>query len=903
MNVNFSANAPSHTFWGSPLKRKREENKVDEVANKALKVTFTSVTHRKLELEFQKLDIDPQIIATQPKSIVQQLEIIEEGLHQNCECPIEFNNIRTKITEILQDNWKDEKKLVELGILYYYIVSKKETSFFNNETFLEHRKLAIEKEAEKLLAIHPENSVQGAQSQLPSGCTAYLMRAFSRMIFPPDGTFNLGGCYAVLALLETRVNLYLSDEMREQVGNIVRRIIDNEEFRLLFLKPFKVHPTMEEFICLDLKIPLKIEMSFIYARWALLISLFSPFFQYESEKNCYAVAVMMKLLKDSPEVIVNLIIDALSKGTFNFREIEVPISLLMGSDRHYEPDFNVNLTANEARSSPPYLMVSAALKMPLASTTDTVEKKSLIFWMEQDFGDQINWAKKYYNSHRLSFVQQMILAILQFSAQNFTNKRMTSSLASFVRLVIAQIPLALDKKINIKLAEKDPLWKIYISNFISNVERSLFCVDYHHWDFRVEDSKVLFAHHTQGLPFSGNLNQYAPFKLLRRLFQFSSLTNSFTPLDRLSSFADFCVMQLDQQASASDPLPVKQWHSILREYLKSQEFLLRLACTVAQLNDSESQINPLDYVEADSLFLIQDGGDLIDANELPALKTKFQKKERIAGLDAGLHFRDLCHAIAKNKGQIGSHLLSDDTVHGFNIIPDLFKNHVEDPVNALQTKIIIPGTNLLYKKITFKEIKRILKITLGGKKGEEFAETHFTSPVQNYVDFATRAESLLSLKDIPKFRTALNHISLSIPFKALEEKIPALMASLNLEINQETCQEIIFELDEIAEQLFYIPAEAALLIQEVLKLIEPSIFVSKFRLEEAIRTCFDFPQVFWIANLNWTDEKAEQPNFFYLILKYDIAQRRVIYAHRWDTEEGPMPQGSSNLLLRTTFFI
>ena len=892
---------PFPNFWGSPLKRKREECRIDKVANKSLKCAFTQVTNRKLKFESQGLNLDPQLLASQPKSIVQQLEILEKCLQRNCECPLEFGDIRAKIILIIQDiYWEEETKLVELGVLYYYIASKKEIPFFKNETFLEHRSFVVQREAEDLLASYTQDD----QLMLPSGCTAYLMRAFSRMIFPPDGTFNLGGCYAALALLETHVNLYLSDEMRGQIINIVRRMIDNDEFRSLFLESFKIHPEMEKFICLELKIPIKIEMNFTYVRWSLLTSLFSPFYQHNSEGNCYAVALIIKLLHDSPEIIVKLIIEALRKGSFNFREKEIPISLIMGSGRHFEPDFQVNVTAKQARNSPPYLMASAALEVPLSTKKENKDANSLNFWMAEDFGAQTAWAKKYYTSHRVSFLQQIVLSILQFSAQNSNNEQTSPLLSRFVNLLVRQIPIDLDKKINIKLAEKDPLWDIFISKFAFNLTKSLFCVDYTHWDFRVEDNNVLFAHHTQGLPFLGNLDDYVPFKLLRRLFHSSSLTNSLLPLDQLSSFADFCVMLLDQQAGSSDPLPIKQWHLILRNYLKSQEFFLRLACAVALLNDKSTLKKvPIEhYMEADSLFLIQDGGPIIDAHVLPALKTKFQKKEMISALDAGLHFRDLCHAIAKNKEQLGSHLLTGDATHAFNIIPDLFISYVDDPMNAVQKKIIIPGVNLLYKQITSKEIRRILKLTLGGKEGEKFAEDHFTSPVKNYVEFATRAEALLPLTDIPGFRKALNYISLTIPLKAIKEKIPTLIASLNLEIDEKTYQEIIFELKGIAEQSSYTPAEAAVLLQEAFKLMEPSIFVSKFRLEEAFRTCFDFPQVFWIGNLNYTDEKAENPGFCYLILKYDMAQKRVVYVERWGTKERAMPQ-EANLLLDTTLLI
>jgi len=885
----------------SPLKRKRKE--VGAVATRALKSPSEPPLEKKLKIEV--LSFEQVMVEGLPISIQLQCETLQSSLQQRS-VSLQENNLIIKIVgEILSHpNWNEYEKLTELGILHYYVASHKLVPVLVNDTLLNHRIYEIEREAWELKEKHETSFDDESKLNLPSGATAYLMRAISRMIFPPDGSFNLGGCYAVISLLKSQINLHLCDEMSSQILNITRLFINDEDFRMLFLEPFEVHPQMEELICLDLKLPLKEKMSFIYVRWCLVTALFTPVGQLDHEPNCYAVATLLNLLIDSPRNVVQLMIEALRKGSISFEQVEIPIFPLLESRRHYESDFQVQLTPDKARGLVPYLMANSALGIPTVPKVYLDKHQSLNALIEQDFNGHVKSAKEFFMSHRVSFLQQMVLAILQFAAQNnIQSKELESSKLEFCNKIIKKIKFDMNQWINISVAEQDPLWRGFFSKFESSLKDSIFCVDYTHWDFQVKDNKVVFAFHSQGFVFNGNLKDYKEFKKLRRFFHFSSLDGSFKPVDRLSAFAECCVQYLDKSRSPFDSFAVKQWCRLLRNYLQSAQFCDQLAQIVASSNKEEdASLSSEEYLKADSLFLIQDGGFFTHARSLPAIKEKFQHKMIISGLEPSAHFINLCGFIKNNHDQLGSQILAQEPHHGFNITQNLFQSYLSDPINALQTRVIFPGERLLYKQLSDKQMERTLKMALGIEESEKFVKENLSAKSMTCVDFASLAQQLLEPDVYGQFKSALNHVVLSFKLNNLLEKLPTIFKELGLTVSEQTLNEVVFEIEDKANQSFFNPSEGAALIQEALIVMVPSIFIPKFTLEEAIRKSFDFPQVIWVGNLNWVEPRAEQPDFNYLILKYDIAEKQVVYEQRCGTEDSKLSDGSRHLCEETSLY-
>ena len=104
---------------------------------------------------------------------------------------------------------------------------------------------------------------------------------------------------------------------------------------------------------------------------------------------------------------------------------------------------------------------------------------------------------------------------------------------------------------------------------------------------------------------------------------------------------------------------------------------------------------------------------------------------------------------------------------------------------------------------------------------------------------------------------------------------------------------------ERKDQSIFTPIQGACLLQNALTAVQPSIFVSKVRPEEAIRTCFSFPQVVWIGNLNWINEKAEKLSFSYLILKYDMGEMRVVLGCQKGKKDQPLSKEDSEIFCKS----
>jgi len=885
---------PPAAHQNSPLKRKRKDLVVDAVASQTLQGSTHATFGKKQKIEM--LCLEQALLEELPISIQLQCETLQKSLQKRNSSLQENNLIISTINQILKKpDWNEQEKLTELGILHYYVASRKLLPTFVTATLLKHRINEIENEVCELKEKHELDCENVSELGLPSGVTAYLMRAFSRMIFPPDGAFNLGGCYAIVSLLKSHINAFLSDEMRAQILNISQLFINDEEFRKLFQEPFEVHPQMEELICLDLKLPLKEKMSFIYVRWCLVTALFTPIGQLDHEPNCYAVAILLNLLIDSPRNVVQLMIEALRKGSFSFEQTEIPVLPLLESQRYFEPDFKVLFTPDRARGSVPYLTTNAALGIPAAPKVYLDEQSPLSTWIENDFNDQVKSAKEFFISHRLSFLQQMVLAILKFAAQNNTQAiRPESHKVEIFNKIVNQIKLDMSQWINISAAEQDPLWKPFFSDFVSFLMNSFFCVDYTHWDFQVKDNKVVFAFHSQGFAFNGNLKNYKEFAKLRRFFHFSFLSG-FKPVDRLSAFAEYCVEHLDKNRSPFDSFALKQWRRLLRSHLQSPQFCTALAQILAASNSKEASLGWEEYLKADSLFLIQDGGYITHVCNLSIFKEKFQRREIISGIDPLSHFINLCEFIKKYREELGSQVLADDPEHSFNIIPKFFQSYMDDPAESLRQKVIIPGVGLLNKDLSYKQMERALKMTLGAEEGEILAKEKFKIPEMSCIDFSSRAETILKPDEYTKFKSVLNQVVQSFKFTHFIEKLPKILEELDLPMDDQIFEELILDMEENAIQTFFTPAEAAAFLQKTLIDLESSIYIPKMRLEEAICICFDFPQVIWVGNLNWVELKAEQPDFSYLILKYDIGEMEVVYERRKGENDKALPNNSTPL--------
>ena len=114
------------------------------------------------------------------------------------------------------------------------------------------------------------------------------------MIFSPEGNFNLGGCHAVLRLMESGFtnSKYVTEDGRMQIIKIVNKLIYDKQFLALFTEEFEVDNEMQGLILIDMKLPKEDKFHFRYVQWGILMLLFNPVRQLE-EPNCFAVLLLL----------------------------------------------------------------------------------------------------------------------------------------------------------------------------------------------------------------------------------------------------------------------------------------------------------------------------------------------------------------------------------------------------------------------------------------------------------------------------------------------------------------------------------------------------------------------------------------------------------------------------------
>lgn len=794
--------------------------------------------------------------------------------------------IRDKMIHILNSLLSVEGKLGELGILYYYLASEKTIPTEPDHSLLNLRLEAIEREALELKQLH-KRSLEGRSADLlPSGRTNYFLLTFARMIFPPNGGFNLGGCYALKALLNTRLNLLLTEEMRYQILSVVDCLLKDPEFLQLFLDPFKVHSLMEHMILLDLKIPLDEEMNFVYVRWSMLIALLSSMGQC-GEGNCYAVAPIMNLLNGDKKALVRLMIEIFSTGHFSFGGKGIPILLLMETRRSYAKDFRVEMTREQVQELTPLNVARFVLKK---SETPSLEKenvrRSLGEWIDSEFMEEAKAARESVLAHKLSFPQQALLAAIQFAEQNSlqVSKKLSGWRLRIVKEMSEHVNTSLNKRMEYSSVKNDPDFKKFKTEVFRHILSSLFLVDYSHTEYTVENGKVVFDFHTQGFKFNGNLKDYRPFQELRRLFRLSE--GEFTPIDKLSDFIDYCVKSLDIVSPDEVKASVKIGQRLLKQHFANCLFRENMAKQLSLTNQCHSDLSWQNYDESDSFYLIQRGGRGWVIDDLEALEGKFSCHETLSSQDARDFFVNLCDWSFNNfDGVLTDDYHSDPLVlasyngHVFNLTPFHFSSYwkSDDYLNELNKRVILPGKNLGQKALSKEQMLRALRYVDGLMIDEEFVDDCIEKDEISVKAFYEKVIEKLEEEDHIEFNEALTDVIREFSFESLEENFSFILFSLGIELSFEEYQEVIKYVERSKKsKLLLNPFISAVLIQKALMRCSRSLPIPVRTLEAAICQCFKLPEFVELANLNWVKELSEQLGYKYMGITFDVLTQSLV---------------------------
>ncbi len=787
--------------------------------------------------------------------------------------------VRAKVIQIIKNEKLSEShKLVELGIVHYLIATGREVSLPEEPTLFFLRLEEMESLARELREAHRETLSGKAASLLPSGSTAYLLRSFARMIFPPDGALNIGGCFVIEALLNSHLALQLSEEMRELVLNVVQRLIHDRTFRQLFCDPFTVDPRMAELIFIDTKIEFSEEMSFVYVRWALLQALFSTVGQVD-EWNCYAVAMIMNLQSRDCDKLLRLLIEVVKTGSFNFDSVEIPVFPLLETRRKYEKDLKVTLSGEELQQLTPYTMTSSLFEkgdFPLSPK----RRKTLAEWLKQEFEGEVDHAKQFFLSHKQSFLQQTLLGMLQFACLNSIDPRpgkATSQRVKTIVFLINQIKASFQRFLSDHGKTDRSGFLEFLNQFGMQICNSLFFIDYHQSAPVIEANRVNFQFHSQGLLFNGNSADYQPFCETRRLFVCSD--GEMQPIDKLSDFAALCSALLADYDQSEETSEFQRTFVRFQSYLTQNRFLDDLATAVAALNKNESKLPARIYRESDSLFLIQLGGSTALAAGLPELQEKYVRSETITGKNLQELFRELSLSFHRQQmqGPTPPLILSNSSSHAFNVTPHTFETYWANPLRELKQRLVFPGERIRRKKINDQEMSKILRLSLDGEIAELLLTqipTEFT--LLQFVQFVQKEISGPSCGVVLRMA---NRVAQEIPYSTVLESLSRILVRNQIMLTELELQELLGQLSEKKWDSVSSYQAAKWIHKALLRLPTPK-YCSLRLLEGTIRQLFNLPDIIQVGNLNWVGELTEDLKYDYLVITYDPILGQVVWRKR-----------------------
>lgn len=718
------------------------------------------------------------------------------------------------------------------------------------------------------------------------------MRALVRMIFTPDGAFNEGGCYAVKILMDSSVSLIIAEERRAQILEIVERLTIDASFRDKFMKPFAVQEKLHDLIRIDLKLPITEEIAFLYVRWDLLIALFSLIGQIE-EGNCYAVAVTSNLFGQHYDILLDLLIEALQKGSFTFEGIEIPILPLLESRRRYEKDFNLRLSPESAVRLTGFSIARETLGVE-SEYKPSSEKLPFEVVMEAQFQKEKTYAKEVFLSLKYNLLQQTLLGILQFISLNSTkeNKSGETSFISWKKYIVKKINQIVLKKFNGGVYS--PGFRDFLSRFYTVWERKLWLVDYRSWKQSFESGRVVFDFHSQGLNAEGNLSDYEPLMKVRRLCFLKE--GELHPLDRISDFTKYLSSLVDE--FPTDDIPLIECLRIekFQTYLLSQYVAEEIAKIVKEQNGTQVHFGWERYYESDSFFLVQRGGDAGLITLWEPLSSRFSSSAALFTSTSVVDFvTQLCRKLKTFREQkpsffarLDPQVLMTTPGHAFNLNPLRFEKlwSLEEPNTAIQRFLNEPSEVLRKKRPSHEMKMRILRLAFGEES--TVIANKISKQRVGIERFRQEVLDVLDKNYHETFDLALNRVLTEVSFNSFIRELPNIAIRLGFTLSpssQRIISEFLVQKNNGKARL----STAALTILFHEALVNSDILYFPHHLiEEAICSHFRLPQVIDLGNLNWTMELREEMVYSRFVLKSDIAKNHLILCERREGVDTPL---------------
>lgn len=847
----------------SPLRKKVRLSENEPLPPLLLRIQSAISFHFTLTDEISAMSFHQQI---------NQIEFLSEQF-ENIEIE---ESVKEKINLIFyHKEWNQAQKMAELGLLYFYLT--RDGFFPECCSLLEYRFSEMKEQINELQDHHKKHCPNNFLNLIPSGINHYILRAFVRMIFTPTAIFNEGGCYAVKALLKSPIGLELGQEHCSQVLSVIDRLLSDLSFRYKLIDPFEIHPIFSDLIRIDLKLFYDENISFLHVRWSLMLSLFSMMCQIKSHKNCFSVAVTANILRQFQDYALDLLIEVLTKGTFSFENVEIPIDPILESLQacEFENEFNSKIIESEAVSLIGFYLAEERLGIKGSSPKEM--PTTLQEAMEKVFGEKISLAKRIYLSLKCNFLQQTLLGVIQFKCIN--SNEIVGEIFSDKKKFLDSIFVCLINEIlsgNFQYSNSD--FNQLKEKFLNSLVKQFWFFDYTSTPI-INNKLINFDFHLKGLKVSSLEFDVKELKYLRRLFFLKD--GKLSPLDRITDFTSMICRFIDEECP--EVTIISQNAKILKDYLASDplkrkisEFLsIENQLEIKQMNDWRS------YYESDFFLKLQDGGNPRNFISLPPLDKYFHSIGKIAYESPQDFFLQLCKCLRRcneKKPNLFSNpdhdafVLIDCSSHIFNLTPARSSSFwcLADPFLKLKELILTPGQNLEKKSLStemksqmLSEVHDFCPLYLIGKYSRISRLSIFVQRISNSIP--------KNLKNI--FYDSVNASLTIISYEEVQSSLVLILKQLNFYCSPSQLNSILITISKKHNQSSFSTLELAWYLQE--GLVENGLpYFLLHQLENAICTVFHFPWVIDLGSLNWTDgsEKIQSDR---LVLKYDFIEGKI----------------------------
>jgi hypothetical protein len=805
------------------------------------------------------------------EEIKTQIEAIEKVLAyiENDSLTIDCRN---QISSLLLINSDHHLIMAELGMILFYLDSK---NYIPSENSLISFRASVMQEQVDSYAC--DHAALNMHPLIPSGKIQYILRAFAHMIFTSDQTFNRGGLYAIRELLTNPLHLiskYLQHEHLQHILNVLNNIGSDSSFDALFKTQVKIHPSMEEAIRLDLKLPQDALIQSIHVFYACMISIFIDVRQGEAP-NCYAIAASNYVTENGTYANLYTLLNSLKSGVYSLTpDLNMPLAPLLEKRLAYSHDFELLVQADQAQKTILMQNMYVILGLEAAEFEENPKmplREILRKALEENMSsDKRQYAEKLYHSYKCSALVQLQIAINEFAYMNSSE-----SGRSYKEKIIENMIFAIEggsKK-----------WPTNFRNkFKEGLERILWLENCSENDIKIESGSLLVGHR-QVKKFNGNVNDLLNlFKRSLRVFfltKDTDQTDIYKPIWTIRELNEVLLgvfKQVKQNSAEQVNLSAKS--------LETFPYKKRLSTFCADQIGMEG-ISARNLAEADCYIFNQKGGlpevclNLVYGIQVAETvidncNTPFVFLEKLLGWMKNLN-RKFMNVIPRL-------LIQTRGQHVWTLTPSCWRlliDHSNNFNQFIDEIVYNPLKQRLSSLVPAEVVERVIVRHARDGDVAEAMRVYFKNKRLTFKKFKDELLRNISVNERGSIETIIEEefSSISITLDEIRESLRI----LKLENLPESILVKLFEaVNGLHSQPFVLAEKLRFaLIDAGVAIIDP------FQLEMSICHVKNLPLSIHMGDSNWTDEFTEDPRHISIIIKMSYITNDFHYwTRRGDTE-------------------